>query len=179
MAGRADDISGQTFTELLRRGPLSEPQLSSPPPPVWDRPARPPSLPAGSLADGLKRQTLNWAWVELCSSSVWQYSMRFAHTWYRGKKPPVGSLTTDHRRVGISAVGNARLEEDSKPTPTCSRATSISSRSSGGYSGPPVSACFHNLSLSLPASRPSNDKQRRLREEKKKKRKRPLLNSHT
>lgn len=56
--------------------------------PIWtqsDWPARPPSLLAGSLADGLKRQMLNWAWVELCSSRVWQYSIRLAHTWYREK----------------------------------------------------------------------------------------------
>lgn len=24
---------------------------------------------------------LNWAWAELCSSRVWQYSMMLAHTW--------------------------------------------------------------------------------------------------
>ncbi|TNN85087.1 FYVE, RhoGEF and PH domain-containing protein 4 [Liparis tanakae] len=36
---------------------------------------------AGSLPDGLKRQMLNWAWVEFCSSRVWQYSMMLAHTW--------------------------------------------------------------------------------------------------
>lgn len=53
---------------------------------------RPPSLPAGSLPDGLKRQMLNWAWAELCSSRVWQYSMMLAHTWAQ-RTTPLRSLT--------------------------------------------------------------------------------------
>ncbi len=37
--------------------------------------------PAGSLADGLNRQRVNWASAELCSSSVWQYSIILAQIW--------------------------------------------------------------------------------------------------
>lgn len=44
-------------------------------------PVRAPSLPGGSLPDGLKRQMLNWAWAELCSRRAWQYSIMLAQTW--------------------------------------------------------------------------------------------------
>ncbi len=38
---------------------------------------------------------LNWAWAELCSSRVWQYSMMLAHTWVQ-RTAPLRSLTIEY-----------------------------------------------------------------------------------
>lgn len=156
---------------------------------VWAEyhwPVRPPSLPAGSLPDGLKRQMLNWAWAELCSSRVWQYSMMLAHTWVQ-RTTPSWSATIEHWWIFMTVDTRLHIEWfihlitpkdmwkarciSSEPgihhylhdavCHTCCMATSISSRLSAESPGAAISACFSSLSRSLPTRRPSSDRQRR------------------